>query len=177
MSYPSSVCDLVAAFAQFRGYYKLSCPLRMMRRRTLLGPLDPGHRYLHWPVTRRVRARVIYGCLRASRGLSRKNAVAARVSSSLMLNRHNGRAHLQVANIVEDLKSWHAQLVKDAPHRVGQLPEIDISVLFAGQLRRSNGCAPRKSRSLMTGAPYSRWQLPRQSLVPFHQRGHEGHSS
>jgi hypothetical protein len=34
-----------------------------------------------------------------------------------------------MADIVEDLKSWHAQLVKDAPHRVGQLPEIDIALV------------------------------------------------
>ena len=31
-----------------------------------------------------------------------------------------------MADIVEDLKSWLAQLIKDAPHRQGELPDIDI---------------------------------------------------
>jgi len=29
-------------------------------------------------------------------------------------------------DIVEDLKSWLAQLVEDAPRRKGELPEIEI---------------------------------------------------
>jgi hypothetical protein len=31
-----------------------------------------------------------------------------------------------MAEILEDLKSWLAQLVHDAPHRKGGLPEIEI---------------------------------------------------
>ncbi len=29
-------------------------------------------------------------------------------------------------DILQDLKSWLAQLVADAPHRRGQMPEIEI---------------------------------------------------
>ena len=32
-----------------------------------------------------------------------------------------------MADILEDLKGWPAQLVKDAPHRSGGLPEIEIA--------------------------------------------------
>ena len=32
----------------------------------------------------------------------------------------------EMADILDDLKGWHAQLVEDAPHRRGQLPEIEI---------------------------------------------------
>lgn len=36
------------------------------------------------------------------------------------------------ADILDDLKSWLAQLGKDAPHRGGELPEIEI-----GYVRRA----------------------------------------
>ena len=34
-----------------------------------------------------------------------------------------------MADVLEDLKSWLAQLVKDAPHRHGELPENDIDLV------------------------------------------------
>jgi hypothetical protein len=33
-----------------------------------------------------------------------------------------------MTDIVADLKSWLAQLVADAPHRKGELPEIEIDL-------------------------------------------------
>ena len=32
-------------------------------------------------------------------------------------------------DILDDLKSWLAQLVKDAPHRHGELPKVEINYL------------------------------------------------
>ncbi len=32
-------------------------------------------------------------------------------------------------DILEDLKSWLGQLKKDAPHRSGELPEIEIDLV------------------------------------------------
>jgi len=32
-------------------------------------------------------------------------------------------------DILDDLKSWLAQLIKDAPHRTGELPEIEIDLV------------------------------------------------
>lgn len=34
-----------------------------------------------------------------------------------------------MADVINELKDWHAQLVKDAPHRTGELPQIEIKLL------------------------------------------------
>lgn len=34
-----------------------------------------------------------------------------------------------MADVLEDLKSWLAQLVKDAPHRRSELPQHDIDLV------------------------------------------------
>lgn len=34
-----------------------------------------------------------------------------------------------MAEVLDDLKSWLAQLVKDAPHRRGELPQHDIDLV------------------------------------------------
>jgi GTP cyclohydrolase II len=34
-----------------------------------------------------------------------------------------------MADIVQDLKIWLAQLVTDAPHRKGELPEMEIDLV------------------------------------------------
>jgi hypothetical protein len=32
-----------------------------------------------------------------------------------------------MSDILDDLKRWHAQLVKDAPHRKGEAPGVEIN--------------------------------------------------
>jgi len=44
-------------------------------------------------------------------------------------NRRNRMDATTDADILADLKGWLNQLVADAPHRQGQLPEIEINYL------------------------------------------------
>jgi hypothetical protein len=69
-----------------------------------------------------------------------------------------------MTDILEDLKSWHVQLVADAPHRKGELPEkeIDLVLRAIGEIKRLRSGADLVSpdqvtTSMMPGRHHHNW--------------------